>query len=161
MAHPALLPVSGLSLVGALLLAAACGSDETAPAEDHTPATYNLIIDDVPQTAPYVLTADQTSRVQIKFFNAAGEDLDDVEAEHFGGLSFSPITLATATRLADRHFQFDVTASHVGSGTLQVGYGHDDAADEKIFDPVALTVTSSGGGPIDNRIGSGSPRHPY
>jgi hypothetical protein len=148
MAHPALLPVSRLSLVGALLLAAACGSDETAPAEDHTPATYNLIVDDVPQAAPYALTAGQTSRVQIKFFNAAGEDLDDVEADHFAGLTFNPIALGTATRLADHHFQFDVTAPSAGSGTLQVGYGHDDAADEKTFNPVAVTVAADGGGPL-------------
>src|SRR5215218_4178810 len=106
MAHPALLPMSRLSLVGALLLAAACGSDETAPAEDHTPATYNLIIDDVPQAAPYVLTAGQTSRVQIKFSNAADEELGDVVAVLVGGLSVNPITQATANQLADNHFQF-------------------------------------------------------
>src|SRR5215203_2541439 len=147
MSHPVLLPVTRLSLVGALLLAAGCGGDETAPTEDHTPATYNLIVDDAPQTAPYVLTAGQTTRVQIKFFNAAGEDLDNVEASHFGGLTFSPASLGTATRLADHHFQFDVTAPSVGSGTLQVGYGHDDAADEKTFNPVAVSVTSGGGGP--------------
>jgi hypothetical protein len=161
MAHPALLPVSRFSLASALLLAAGCGGDETAPAEDHTPASYNLIVDNVPQTAPYVLPAGQTSRVQIKFFNAAGEDLDNVEASHFAGLTFSPITLATATRRAEHHFQFDVTAPSPGSGTLQVGYGHEDTADEKTFDPVAVTVTSSGGPPIDNRIGRDSPRHPY
>ena len=147
MSHPALLSVSRLSLVAALLLAAACGSDETAPTEDHTPATYSLLVNDSAQTAPYVLTAGEPSRVRIKFFNAAGEDLDDVEAEHFAGLTFSPTYLATATRLADHHFQFDVTAPSAGSGTVQVGYGHDDAADETTFDPVAVNVTS-GGGPL-------------
>src|SRR3954463_2931875 len=101
MSHPALLPVSRISLAGALLLAVACGGDETAPVENHTPATYNLIVNDVPQTSPYLLPAGQTSRVQIKFFTAAGEALDDVEAEHFGRLTFSPISMATATRLAD------------------------------------------------------------
>ncbi len=148
MSHPALLPVSRFSLAGALLLAAACGSDETAPVEDHTPASYNLIVNDVPQTSPYVLTAGQTSRVQIKFFNAAGDDLDDVEAEHFGGLTFTPTSLATATRLADHHFQFDVTAPNVGSGTLQVSFGHDDTADEKTFSPVNLNVMGSAGPPL-------------
>ena len=145
MSHPTLLPVSRISLAGALLLAAACGSDETAPVEDHTPATYNLIVNDVPQNSPYVLPSGQTSRVQVKFFNGAGDDLDDVEAEHFGRLTFSPTSLATATRLADHHFQFDVTAPNNGSGTLQVGYGHDDTADEKIFSPVNVNVTGSGG----------------
>ena len=148
MSRPALLPVSRISLAGALLLAAACGSDETAPVEDHTPASYNLIVNDVPQTSPYVLTAGETSHVQIKFFNSAGDDLDNVEAEHFAGLTFSPTSLATATRLADHHFQFDVTASHVGSGTLQVSFGHDDTADEKIFSPVNLNVMGSAGPPL-------------
>ena len=145
MSHPALLPVSRMSLAGALLLAA-CGGDETAPVESHTPQTYNLIVNDVPQTSPYVLPAGGTSRVQIKFFNKDGDDLDDVEAEHFGRLTFSPTSLATATRLADHHFQFDVTAPNAGSGTLQVGFGHDDTADEKIFSPVNVNVTGSGGG---------------
>ncbi len=148
MSHPAWLPVSRIALAGALLLAAACGGDETAPVEDHTPATYNLIVNDVPQNSPYVLPSGQTSRVQVKFFNAAGDDLDDVEAEHFGRLTFSPTSLATAARLADHHFQFDVTASHTGSGTLQVSFGHDDTADEKTFSPVNLNVMGSAGPPL-------------
>src|SRR3954454_12205593 len=145
MSHPAVLQISRISLAGALFVTAACGGDETAPVENHTPATYNLIVNDVPQTSPYLLPAGQTSRVQIKFFNAAGDDLDDVEAEHFGRLTFSPISLATATRLADHHFQFDVTAPNVGSGTLQVSFGHDDMADEKVFSPVTVNVTGSAG----------------
>src|SRR3954471_14762382 len=148
MSHCALLPVSRISLAGALFLAAAWGSDETAPVEDHTPASYNLIVNDVPQTSPYVLTAGQTSRIQIKFFNRAGDDLDDVEAEHFGRLTFSPTSLATATRLADHHFQFDVTAPHVGSGTLQVSYGHDDSAAKKTFGPVTVNGMGSAGPPL-------------
>ena len=66
--------------------------------------------------------------------NAAGEDLDDVEAEHFGGLTFSPASLATVARVADHHFQFDVTGGTPGTGTVQVSYGHDEAADEITFD---------------------------
>jgi len=148
MSHPALSPVSRISFLGVLLLSAACGGDETAPAENHSPATYNLIVNDVPQTSPYVLTAGETSRIQIKFFNAAGDDLDDVEAEHFGLLTFSPTSLATATRLADHHFQFDVTALNVGSGTLQVSFGHDDTANEKTFTPVTVNVMGGAGGPL-------------
>src|SRR3954466_5592889 len=121
MSHPALLPVSRIFLAGALFLAAACGSDETAPVEDHTPASYNLIVNDVPQTTPYVLTAGQTSRIQIKFFNAAGDDLDNVEAEHFGRLTFSPTSLATSTRPSSGHFQFDVAAPNLGTRTVQAG----------------------------------------
>src|SRR3954465_4018187 len=148
MSRCALLPVSRISLAGALFLAAAGGGDETAPVEDHTPASYNLIVNDVPQTTPYVLTAGQTSRIQIKFFKRAGDDPGDVGAEHFGRLTFSPTSLATATRLADHHFQFDVTAPHVGSGTLQVSFGHDDTANEKTFTPVTLNVMGGAGGPL-------------
>ena len=67
--------MSRISLVSALLLAAACGSDETAPAEDHTPETYSVIVNDSTQTEPYVLTVGQPTRVRIKFFNHAGDDL--------------------------------------------------------------------------------------
>lgn len=123
----------------AVWLAAAC-SDSEAPAEDHTPATYNLIVNDVQQTAPYILPAGQ-SHVQVKLFNAAGEDLDDVEATHFAGLAFDPTSLATATRLSDHHFQFDVITTTAGSGTLQVSFGHSEDTDEKAFDSVAVSVT--------------------
>jgi hypothetical protein len=139
--------MSRLFAVAAVGLVAACGGDETQPAGEHTPATYNLIVNDVPQTEPYVLTAGQSSRVQIKFFTARGEDLDEVEAEHFGGLSFNPSSLAIVTRLADHHYQFDVTPEAVGGGTLQVGFGHDDAANEKVFPPAAVNVMGGASGP--------------
>src|SRR4051794_41433219 len=96
MSRCALLPVSRISLAGALFLAAACGSDETAPVEDHTPASYNLIVNDVPQTSPYVLTAGETSRIQIKIFNAAGDDLHKIEAEHLCGPALNPTPPASA-----------------------------------------------------------------
>jgi hypothetical protein len=141
------LPMFRLGLLGALVAIAACGGDETAPpADDHTPKTYNVIINDVPQNAPYTLTVGQTSTVQIKFFNAAGDDLDDVETSHFAALNFGPSSLATATRSADHHYQFEVFAPSVGSGTLQVGFGHNSAADEKVFPAVALEVRPSATG---------------
>lgn len=140
MMHPKLLPVTRWCAAAALVLLSACGEDETQPTESHTPTSYNIVVNDVPQTEPYVLSAGETSRVRIKFFNAAGEDLDDVEAEHFAGLSFNPSSLAVVSRLADHHYQFDVTPPAVGSGTLQVGFGHSDAADEKVFPAVAVNV---------------------
>ena len=63
-------------------------------------------------------------------------------------LTFSPTSLATATRLADHHFQFDVTAQNVGSGTLQVSFGHDDTADEKTFSSSNLNVMGGAGAPL-------------
>ena len=94
-----------------------------------------------PATA--LLTGGQTVRVRLKFFNAADEDLDDVESEHFGGLTFDPASLATVARVTDHNYQFDVTGGTPGSGTLQVGYGHDEDADEHTFDPIAATVVAA------------------
>ena len=136
--------LAALSVV-VLGLVAGCGSDETAPAPDHTPTSYNLIINNVPVTEPYSLAAGQTSHIRIKFFNAAGEDLDAIEAEHFGGLTFNPGSLATVQRTTGFHYQFDVTASTVpGSGVLLVGFGHSEDADEVSFDPAAVNVVGGG-----------------
>jgi hypothetical protein len=125
----------------------ACGGgDELQSNEDHTPVSYSVLIDDLPVSVPYTFVAGETARVRIKFFNAAGEDLDSEEAGHFARLTFDPVTLATAVRLDDHHYQFNVTGGTAGTGTVQVGYGHDDFADETVFDPVPVSVTTSGGG---------------
>ena len=125
-----------------VLVAAGCGSDETAPpAEDHTPVSYTVLINDNQVTAPYTFTDGQTVRVRLKFFNAAQEDLDDVESSHFGGITFNPASLATAVRLSDHHYQFDVTGGTAGTGTLQVSYGHDELADETTFPAADVTVS--------------------
>lgn len=121
---------------------AACSDNESPPTEPHTPVSYNLLVNDVPMTAPYTFAAGQTVRVRIKFFNAAQDDLDDVEAEHFAGLTFNPASLATAVRLADHHYQFDVTGGSAGNGVLQVSFGHDEQADGHTFDPAPVTVTA-------------------
>jgi hypothetical protein len=138
-----------LLLPAAVCIAVGCSDNESPPQEPHTPATYNLIINDVPQTAPYVLTVGQTALVRIKLFNAAGDDLDDVEAEHFAGLTFEPTSLAAVTRVADHHYQFNVTAPATGSGTLQVSFGHDEMADEKSFPSAEVSVMGSAG-PVSN-----------
>jgi hypothetical protein len=125
-----------------VLLSGACGSDETAPVvEDHVPASYQVFINDNLVTPPFTFTSGQTVRVRLKFFNAAAQDLDEVEDSHFGGLTFDPPALATATRVADHHYQFDVTGEAVGSGTVTVGFGHDDMADETTFPPADVNVT--------------------
>jgi hypothetical protein len=130
-----------LAACAALPLAAvACGSDETQSTEDHTPVAYTIFVDGVETAPPLTLTDGQTVRVRLKFFNAADEDLDDVESEHFAGLAFEPASLATVARVTDHHYQFDVTGATPGSGTVQVSYGHDEEADEHTFEPVAATV---------------------
>jgi hypothetical protein len=118
-----------------------CGDTEAPSLTDHTPTTYDILVNNVALTAPYTLTAGQTVRVRIKFFNAEQQDLDPVEGTHFGGLIFSPTSLVTVARV-DHNFQFDVTGGTAGTGTLQVGYGHDEAADEHTFDPEAVTVAA-------------------
>jgi hypothetical protein len=131
-----------------LALAAACGGggDATAPAPpDNTPTTYSLIVDGIPKTAPYSLATKQQVTVRIKFFNAGGEDLDAVEAEHFGGLTLNPASLGTVTRVTDHHYQFLVASSPTPvSGTLTVSFGHDEPADEVSFDPAPLEVVLAG-----------------
>jgi hypothetical protein len=127
-------------------LLAACGGDETTGTEDHTPASYQVLINGAAAAVPYPFTVGQTSRVQIKFFNQAGEDLDEVESSHFGGLSFSPTTRATVTRVIGHNYQFDVTGSNEGTGTVTVGFGHDEAANETTFPAEAVTVGTEGGG---------------
>ena len=119
---------------------AACGTTEAPPLTDHAAATYNLLVNDLAVSAPYIFTAGQTVRVRIKFFNAEQQDLDPVEDTHFGGLTFSPSSLATVTRVAGRNYQFDVTGGTAGTEALQVGYGHEELADEVTFDPAAVTV---------------------
>lgn len=135
--HQALVRISA---VAALTLAAACGSDETQSADDHTPVSYTVLIDDVPATAPFTFTQGETVRVRLKFLNAASEDLDDVEATHFGGLGFEPAALAAVTRVPDHNYQFDVTGGTPGAGTMQVSYGHDADADQTSFPAAAVTV---------------------
>jgi hypothetical protein len=139
---------TSLSLVFTTLAAvfSGCGGDELQANEDHRPFAYSILIDDVPVSPPYSFVDGQTVQVRIKFFNAAGEDLDDVESGHFGRLTFDPITLATAERRDDHHYQFEVTGGTPGSGTVEVGYGHDGFADEVSFDPAPVTVVPSGGG---------------
>jgi hypothetical protein len=120
---------------------AGCGGDEITSLTDHTPVTYNLLVNDVAVSAPYTFTAGQTVLVRLKFFNAEQQDLDPAEGEHFGGLTFNPTSLATATRVAGHNYQFDVTGGTPGTGTLQVSFGHDQLADETTFTPTDVTVT--------------------
>jgi hypothetical protein len=139
-------PLSGLA-IAAVLLFAACGDDETAPpAEDHTPVSYTVFIDDIQATAPYTFIQGQTVRVRLKFLNQASEDLDDIEADHFAGFTLDPASLATVTRVTDHNYEFDVTGGTPGTGTVTVGFGHDELADEHTFTPVDVFVDPSDGG---------------
>jgi hypothetical protein len=120
---------------------AACGGNEPQALPDHTPRSYSLMIEGVPVSEPYTFVSGSMVRVRIKFFNAAQEDLDAVEAEHFGGLTFNPTSRASAVRVPDHHYQFDVTGGVPGSGSVTVGFGHDDMADEVSFPVAPVSVT--------------------
>ncbi len=136
-------PLLRLAACAALTFAAACGSDETQATDEHVPASYTILVDGAETSPPFTLTQDQTVRVRLRFLNAAGADLDDVESDHFGGLTFDPASLATATRVAGRNYQLDVVGDTPGTGTVQVRYGHDELADETTFTPVAVTVQAA------------------
>lgn len=135
-----------LALTPVVLAGSSCGSDETAPAaDDHTPVSYTVLVNDVQVTAPFAFTQGQTARVRLKFVNAASEDLDHVESSHFAGLTFNPASLVTVARVAGHHFQFDVTGGTPGTGTMQVSFGHDELADETTFTAADIIVDPSGG----------------
>jgi hypothetical protein len=132
-----------LAACAVLPLAAACGDEETQGPEDHTPASYTVFVGGIEISPPITLIAGQTVRVRLRFVNAEGDDLDDVEAEHFGGLAFEPSSLATVARVTDHNYQFDVTGGTPGSGVAHVGYGHDAAADEHTLESFEVTVQAA------------------
>jgi hypothetical protein len=141
MAHSTLLSLTRRIAAAALVLVVACGGDETQPTTaDHTPVSYTLSIDGIVVSPPYNFPLDQTVLVRLQFLNEEGEDLDDIESSHFAALTFEPGTLASAVRRADHHFQFDVTGETEGTGTITMGYGHDDAADETTLPAEAVAV---------------------
>jgi hypothetical protein len=132
-----------LAACAALPLAGACGGDETQAPGDHTPVSYTVFVGGTQVSEPLTLAQGETLRVRLKFANAAGDDLDDVEADHFGGLTFEPTSLATVARVAGHNFQFDVTGGTPGTGDAQVRYGHDEAADEHTLAAFDVTVQAA------------------
>jgi hypothetical protein len=127
-------------------LLSACGGDEPTGNDNHTPESYEALIDGQPVNPPLRLVAGQTVRLQLKFFNADDEDLDNVEGTHFARLTFSPLSLATATRVPGHNYQFDVTGGSEGTGSVVVGFGHSEAADEHTFSAATVIVEGEGGG---------------
>ena len=116
-------------------LSAAC-SDSEAPAEDHTPVTFLVLVNGTPVADDTVrLTQGGIDTVRIKFVNAAGDTLDDVEAGHFSALTFTPGTDIAAVMDPAHHFRHAVqaTAASGTAGDLDIGYGHDALADEHSF----------------------------
>lgn len=124
----------GITLLGLTATAlGACGSDEATATEDHTPVRMALIVDgDTMTTDTLFLPAAGTVTVRGVFFNAADESLDPHEGEHWSKLTFNPGTLATAAVDSAHHYQHTVAvlAAAGTTGSVDVGYGHDELADE-------------------------------
>ena len=97
---------------------------------------------------PYTLPSGTTTRVEVVFFNADGDNINsELVAGHFASLTFDPATFATVAGVTGEKFLFDVLV-HADPGTAAaatVGYGHDEQADERSFGP--YTVTASEGAP--------------
>jgi hypothetical protein len=131
----------------ALLIAltlAACGSDEPPPEEGHTPADAALFVAGVDVSAALILPAGETVRVEVRFLDDHGDVITGIEGEHHTKLTFTPMTLATTASVEGLNFQKDVTAqADPGVGTVTVGYGHDEAADELTFGPYDVTVAAT------------------
>jgi hypothetical protein len=120
--------------VAAAALTLACSSSE-APAEDHNPVAFDIdgVVTDTSDTV--VFAAGTNDTVVLTFFNAANDNLNDVEAEHFSTMTFTPPDSITATRLSAHHFQQHLVIGNVAGqvGDLDIGFGHDTLADEHSF----------------------------
>ncbi len=127
---------AGGLLVAGLLLAGCSDSNEPA-AEDHEPVRLEMTVNGTLMSDDTLrLTAGATDTVQVSFFNAGDESLDDIEATHFSALTFTPAAGVTATIEADHHYRHVVvnTLTAGDTGTLAIGFGHDVLADEHSFD---------------------------
>ncbi len=132
-----------LSLAGLALLVAVAGCSTEPAAEDHTPASARLFSGSTELTPTVTLAPGVTTRIEIHFYHDTGEEITGIEDVHFASLTFSPSTLATVTAVSGHHFQFDVTPQgSAGTGTVTVGFGHDELADELSLGPFSVTVTA-------------------
>ncbi len=130
-----------LSVTVATLILSACGGDESGPEEGHTPADAALFVGGVEVTDNLLMPAGGTLRVEVRFLDDEGEVITGIDDDHHAALTFSPSGLATAASVDGENFQKDVTArAELGAGTVTVGYGHDEDADELSFGPFTATV---------------------
>jgi hypothetical protein len=133
---------AGLAIASATF--AACDSSEPVATEDHDPASVTFSVDGAPPSVDgkLHLPEGQTVTVRAAFFNAGGDNLDDIEDEHFSLLTFAPTTIADATPDAVAHYSHEVVvnAAAAATGTVMVGFGHDAAADEHSLGPIDVVV---------------------
>jgi hypothetical protein len=116
-------------------LVGACGSNEPA-AEDHVAVRVDLSVNGLLMADDTIrLTDAGTDTVRLTFYNQSDENLDVAEGEHFSLLTFTPATGLAVTMDPAHHFRHEVivTAAAGTTGTVDIGYGHDAAADEEAF----------------------------
>lgn len=131
------------------LAVAACGDDETSPTDEHTPAAARVFHEGVEVTDPMTFTVGAIVRLEVRFYDAADQEMTDIETEHFASLNFEPSGLAVSqTDVTGHHFQKFVTfRSEPGAGTYSVGFGHDEAADQVAFGPFEVALEEVPEGP--------------
>ncbi|HEY7480761.1 MAG TPA: hypothetical protein VH680_09645 [Gemmatimonadales bacterium] len=123
-----------------VLAVAGCGEDETGPVEDHTPADAALFVGGIDVSNSLVLPSGQVVRVEVRFLDDQGQVIENIEDSHQTALTFTPEDLATTESVEGSNFQKDVTGGPAGTGSVMVGYGHDEAADELDFGPFNVIV---------------------
>ncbi len=142
-------------LTAALLAVAlaACSSDED-PGEEHGDPESIALVDvstGAVLAAPYTLPSGSTTRLAVRYFDADGEDITDfIEDDHYTDFIFSPSAFATVSAVAGERFQRDiaVAAAVGGTATFTVGYGHEVAADERVFGPFNVASVSGAAAPV-------------
>lgn len=125
--------LAGSTLALGLVLGA-CNSDEVTNEVEHSPDAITFIVNgDTLASDTLVLNAGQEDTVRIIFFEGT-DNLDDAEADHYAGLTFTPAP-GTAVRDNAAHYTHvvTVTATAGTTGQVSVGFGHDDLADEFSF----------------------------
>lgn len=122
---------------------AACDSDEVAAPGGHgTPVDARLYADNVELTPDVELPEGQTVRIEVRFVDEHGDVIEGLEEGHYTKLVFDPTDLATPTPVSDQRFFLDVEVlgSSGETGTVSVGYGHSEDADELTFGPFDVTI---------------------
>ena len=136
--------MSTMAAVAVLGAVNGCSDDETGPAGHNSPVAAMLVVDgitEVQEGETLLLAAGATAHIEVRLLDEHGDVIDGIEEHHFLKLLFSPTTLATSADVADHHFQKNVTAqAGAGTGTLDIGYGHSEAADEDTFGTFDVTV---------------------
>jgi len=125
-----------LSLFATAALLAACSDSNEPAAEDHTPVRLELAVNGTAMADDTVrLTAGGSDTVRVTFYNAGDENLDAHEDDHYSALTFLPATGLTSTVDSTHNFRHEVvnTLAAGVTGDIDIGYGHDAAADEHTF----------------------------